>query len=283
MIKLENVSTYRLIDYAKRMSKKNKLMNDVYELLVLYDIRDYQKLKDILDSDESEFEYVSSFLRDELDEVIQEVKMANSLGLESEIFVFDGYRDSLVDDKTLRITDESNKGNVLLYSCPMQRGGARINQLKYMTIDEIKHYASHLSSYKLHNAFAVKRNFGSETVKQVVDRVRFYEQQVLRQASETQERDINLFMLNKKEKDEIVELQIKDIVSYFLDTAEVCVWGNLSDTQKLRMMRAVLAVRGEYALQDRRMLINAISNYTTLSELEQGVIKKKTLDRFILR
>ena len=283
MIKLENVSTERLIGYVKRSSAHNQMLKYVYELLISYDVRDYQRLKKLLDSENPKFDSVSGFLRDELLEVERDIKNANSLGLKPEIFTFDIYNGSLIEDNTLRITDQSNYGDVLLYTNPMERGGARINQLRYMSIDEIKHLASHLSSYKLQNAFTKRRNFGIDTVKRVVDRVNFYEQQVLRQASETDKRDINLFMLNKREKDEIVESQIKDIVDYLIDNAEECVWGNLPSTQKLRMMRAVLALRGENALEDKRRLINAISNYTTLSELEQDVIKKKTLDRFIVR
>lgn len=49
------------------------------------------------------------------------------------------------------------------------------------------------------------------------------------------------------------------------------------------MTRAVLSMRGEYVLRDRRKLIDTISNYTTLNELRDDVVKKKTLDRFIVR
>lgn len=283
MIKLEDVSTRRLMDYVKRLSNKDKTLEYVYELLVLYDVEDYQRLKDLLNSGNPEFNVVYNFLSEELLEVERDVKNANLLGVEPQIFCFDDYSNSLVDDKTLSITDKSNNGDVLLYTSPMVRGGARVNQLKYMSIDEIKHLSSHLNSYKLQNALTLKRNFGIDTVERVVDRVKLYEQQVLRQASETSERGINLFMLNKKTKDEIVESEIKDIVEYIVDNATECVWGSLSSTQKLRLMKSVLPSRSEGTLHDKMALINVISNYTTLSELEQGVIKKKTLDRFIVR
>ena len=283
MIKLENVSTKRLIDCAMRLSRQDEKMKKVYELLIVYDILDYQKLKDILVSGNDEFNLVSEFLKNELDEVEQIINNANVLGLEPEIFMFDTYGDFDIDDKTLRITDESNKGDVLLYASPMIRGGARVNQLKYLNIFEIKHLASHLGSYKLQNALTFKRNFGIDTVKKIVEKVKFYEEQVLRQALETDEREINLFMLNKAVKDEIVESQLKDIVEYLVDNSKECVWGKLSDTQKHQMMRAVLSMRGEYVLRDRRKLIDMISNYTTLNELRDDVVKKKTLDRFIVR
>lgn len=283
MIKLENVSTERLIDYTKRLSNRDRLMQMIYELLFVYDISDYQRLKDVLDSDNEEFNLVSNFLYDELSEVEYGIKNDNNLDLKPEIFTFDNCKDSNIDDKTLKITDESNNGNVLLYTSPMVRGGARVNQLRHMSIDEIKYLASHLSSYKFKNALTIRRNFGIDTVKRVVDKVKFYEEQVLRQSLETNDREINLFLVNKDTKDEIVESQLKDIVEYIVDNAKECVWGNLTDTQKNQMMRAALSTRGEYILQDRRNLIDTISNYTILSELENGVIKKKTLDRFIVR
>ena len=129
----------------------------------------------------------------------------------------------------------------------------------------------------------MQRNFGIDTVKRVVDVVKFYEEQVLRQEKETEERNINLFLLNKDAKDEIVESQFKEIIEYLLDNAEQYIWGNLPSTKKIQMLRAISAVRGTGVLEDRRRLVNAISNYTTLNELEQGIVKTRTLDRFIVR
>lgn len=283
MIKLENISMERLISYVKQLSQRDVTMKYIYNLLVEYEIYDYQRLKDLLDSGNIKIDEARGFLIRELFEIQNDIKMANLNGYDSEIFSFDMYKNSEVDDRTLRITDSSNNGDVLLYTCPMVRGGARINQLKYMSIEHIKYLSSHLSSYNLENALTFKRNFGITTVKRVVDCVNFYEQQVLRQANETSECGINLFMLNKKEKDEIVESQIKDIVEYLVDNASVCVWGNLPSSKKIEMLRSIFAVRGEYLLENRQRLINAISNYTTLSELEEGIVKKKTLDRFIVR
>ena len=211
-----------------------------------------------------------------------ELKQENELGAEPKIFTFPTYQNSNIDIETLKLTDRENTGNVLLYSCPTIRGGARINTLKTLSIDEIKNLASHLSQYHFYNALSMKKNFGIDTVKRVVDVVKFYEEQVLRQAKETEERNINLFLLNKDAKDEIVESQFKEIIEYLLDNAEQCIWGNLPSSKKIQMLRTINAIRGGI-LEDRRRLVNAISNYTTLSELEQGVVKKRTLDRFIVK
>ena len=283
MIKLEHVSTGRIFNYAKNFKDREIRAKTIYELFIKYDIRDYQRLKDLLNSQKEEFKSVSYFLKNKLYEVEFELKKKNELDVEPEIFTFETYKNSGLDNETLKLTDRENNGNILLYSCPTIRGGARINRLKYMSIDEIKKLASHLSEYHFENELSMQRNFGIDTVKRAVDVVKFYEEQVLRQAKETEERDINLFLLNKDAKDEIVESQFKEIIEYLLDNAEQCIWGNLPNTKKLQMLRAIYAVRGEGVLEDRRRLVNAISNYTTLSELEQGVVKKRTLDRFIVR
>lgn len=283
MIRLENVSIEKVFNYAKNFKDKDITAKIIYELFIKYDIKDYQKLKDLLNSQKEEFECVSYFLKKELYGVELKLKNKNEIDTEPEIFTFDRYQSSNIDVETLQLTDRENNGGILLYNCPTIRGGARINKLKSMSIDEIKYLASHLCEYHFDNALSIKRNFGIDTVKRVVELVKFYEEQVLRQAQETEERDINLFLLNKDAKDEIVESQYKEIIEYLLDNAEQCIWGNLPSSKKIQMLRTIKAVRGDTILEDRRRLINAISNYTTLGELEQGVVKKKTLNRFIVK
>ena len=78
-------------------------------------------------------------------------------------------------------------------------------------------------------------------------------------------------------------MKLKEIIEYLLDNAEQCIWGNLPSSKKIQMLRTIYAVRGEGIIEARRRLVNAISNYTTLSELEQGVVKKRILDRFIVK
>ena len=275
MIKLENVSTTRLMEYASRFKNRSEILNGVYEILSKHDIKDYEMLKRLLN--------VCDELKDDLSWVEEKIASANSEEKESVIFTFDAYDNSIVDKDTLHVTDCNNKGDILLFQSPFVMGGARFNQIKPLTINELKYLCSHLNSYSLQNELSEKRSFGKETVSVVADRIKFYEQQVLRQAEETTQTGINLFTLNKKEKEIIVEDQVKEIIEYIVDNADTCIWGQLSDTQKNKMIRAALSTRGEHTQQDKENLINMISNYTTLSELEQGVVKKRTLDRFIIR
>lgn len=282
MIKLEYVSTERIFDYAKKYKQEDLAAKTIYDLFLKYDIQDYQRLKDLLNEHKEEFKSVSYALYYKLYEVEMRLKYKNEMDIDFEIFTFSSYQNSNGDIETLKLTDRLNNGNVLLYCCPTTRGGTRINQLKLMSIDEIKNLASHLTQYSLDNALCSNNYFGMNTVKRVVNVINFYEEQVLRQAEETKERNINLFLLNKEAKDEIVESQFKEIIEYLVDNAEQCVWGNLPITKKNQLLRSIHPVTTA-SIEDRRRLVNAISNYTTLSELEDGIVKKKTLNRFIVK
>lgn len=283
MIKLEDVSTIDLIRHCKYVGEKNRVYRDIYNLLVSSNIDNFQQLKVMLESEKIVSECVFEILNDYLCSVIQRLNCANEMGRILEVFTFDSYENSMIDDETLSITDSQTNGDVLLYTIPYIRGGARIGQLKYLSITDIKQLLRYVDDYHLKNIFSRKRNFGLNSTKRVANVINFYEQQVLRQAKETDERGINLFTLNKDLKDEIVEAEIKYIAEYIVDNAKECIWGSMTDTQKKRIMRAVVSTCGESLQRDKMMLVNAISNYTTLSELQEGVIRKRTLDRFIVR
>ena len=284
MIKLENVSTDNFIQNLKG-STVVEIYKYIEELFYVYDIRDYQKLKDLIGSDSSDLDYASvlEILCRNLSAVERIVKLANLGKRELHTFKFDGIDDSVIDKDTMTLIDENNYGSVLLYTSPLQKWGSRIRQINRLSIAEIKYLLSHVDCYFLLNMFVQMRDVGMGTAREVVNAIDFYHQQLLRQASETQERGIDLFAYNKKLKDEIVESELKEIIEYIVDNADECVWGKLSDTQKKRMVDASVSVKGNFIQADRRNLIDMVSNYTTLGELEQGVIRKRTLDRFIVR
>jgi len=296
MIKLENVSTRGLIEYVGNRRRIGLNFEYIYRLLSMNKITDYQKLYNLLKLERSElqnmvqtkdfevdYELVFKFLTDELSRVINKIEDTKIKEFVPEIFTFDNYINTNIDDKTLDITDNKNYGSILLYTIPLQIYGSRLNTLKKLSIAEIKHLLSHVDDYNFQNCLMNKRNFGKITGKRLVDAIDFYEQQVLRQANETDEREINLFALNDYEKVSIVESQIKEIAEYIIDNASECVWGKLTDTQKKRIMSAVLSTRKGEIEKDKWAFIGMVSNYTTLSELEQGVVKNKTLNRFIIR
>lgn len=284
MIKLENISTIEFLTRMQREGINNRFYRHIYEIMKKYNLDNFQKVKDFLDSNSIELNYelIREVMTEYLNYVKGKIDEANLIDKKPEIFTFETYNHSNIDDKTLKITDESNKGNVLLYADPLLTCGRRKNTLKRLSISEIKYLLSHLDDYNLENTLANIRSFGIGTCDRVVDMITLYEEQVLRQAKETEEREINLFTVNKSEKDEVVAEEIKYIAEYLVDNADELIWGELTDTAKKRIMSAILG-RSEQGRKNRQLLIDTISNYTTLSELEAGVIKKKTLNRFIVK
>ena len=86
----------------------------------------------------------------------------------------------------------------------------------------------------------------------------------------------------KDSKKELVEAQLKEIVEYLTDTANKCIWGTLSDFEKKKFID--LAYKNTRVWKERReKFINTISNYVTIDEAKQGLIKTKTIDRFIIK
>jgi len=124
--------------------------------------------------------------------------------------------------------------------------------------------------------------FGPKDAQIFRDAINFYEEQVLRQAQETTCLDQNLFVLNRDKKSGIILDNYSEIVDYFIDTADVCVWGNLGKSHKLKLNYSKRA-KTEETLRIRDKFIRMLADYTTLSELEKGPIKSKVLDRFIIK
>ena len=286
MIKLENVSTIYLMEYLERRNLSSQIYKYIYELFDKYDVRNYQKLKDLLENRDVFFNdmFISEYLNCELDKVICRVRDANLLGKEPDIYTFDNYNDFDIDRRTLDITDSQNNGDILLYKNPINLLSCRKRYLGNYSISLIKYYLGHLTAYGLDNLFITHvHSFGHSSTMQVVKSIKFYEEQVLRQMIETNKREINLFTLNRSEKEKIVEEEFSDIVEYIVENASECIWGELTVSQKRRMLESTVSLRKEEQLKVRKCLIDMISNYTTLGELEQGVIKKRILDRFIVK
>lgn len=285
MIKLEQVSTNEFLKSVHDRSEMNELCRYIYELLYVYDVDDYQKLKDLILGGGKDLDRtgVLRTLKERLEMVERNVYNANLQGRTPQIFPFDLVDVSSIDAETLSITDKANDGSSLLFANPIARSGYRMRKVNRISVEELKYLLTHLDAYNLCNCFVQMREFGADTARKVESAINMYHEQLLRQADETSLRGVDLFRVNKELKDEIVEAQLKEIIEYILDTADECVWGKMSDTQKKKMRSASVSVKGCYIQEDRRNLIDMISNYTTLGELEQGVVKKRTLNRFIVK
>jgi len=286
MIKLENVSTERLITFLRYDLTRSGDLKDAYLALNKHGIKDYQKLKDMIENGRKEFQ--NEFLINALATVEENIKHAHEIGREPILYTCNNYAGSTIDEKTLKITDRKNPCSILLYKSPAIFSKGKTGSLIHIQISEAKDLlgkvVGHSKSTTGNNAFVESmKRFGNIDSAKLRDAINFYEEQVLRQAEETYKKKKNLFILNKQEKELIVEDQIISIVKYLTQNADECVWGEFSPAQKKRLMNAVTSHTGYENQVLRNRIINVITNYTTLSELKSGVVKQKTLDRFIIK
>lgn len=286
MIQLKDVSTERLITFLEFGIKTQGELRDAYLALTRHKIRDFQTLKNMVANARKEFN--NEFLKNAIREVEINIKHANDIGRQPVLFTCNDYENSNVYRNTLKRTDRDTACDVLLCKSPAIVTSGKFGALQDIKIGEAKDLlgkvVGHDKTTAGFNAFTEKiRRFGNVEAEIVRDAINFYEEQVLRQARETKKRNINLFLLNKTQKEFIVRDQIKTIIKYLVDNADVCVWGELSPAQKNRLVSAVTKYSGYENGLIRERMIEAIANYTTLSELKADVVKQKTLDRFIIK
>jgi hypothetical protein len=152
------------------------------------------------------------------------------------------------------------------------------------SIADIKFLLGHLQS-DLRNDFKFASGcYSKEDLVKLIEHIKFYEQQVERQAEEIKETSsyllpTNIFEVNSIYKQDIVESQLTEIAEYLVESGNEFIWGILSDKDKIRLLN-IIKQPNNYAIKN---FINVISNYTTLNELRQGIVKKRTLDRFIVK
>jgi len=291
MIKLSDVSTSKLQskilnrykDWYYRFGENSKEAIHCLETLEIFEnqhIENYQDLKCMLELFETSkfFQYIKNDLKN----VERKIAEANSLGIEPEIYAKELDKEINVDNRVLYIADKETMGDVLLMSNPLRVYNTKQRILSFYSIADIKFLLSHLQS-DLRNEFRFGTYYYSkEDTDRLVQLIKFYNEQVERQAKEFKgngKKSTNVFYINREEKQSVVESQLNEIAEYLIESGNLFIWGTLSDSDKIRLLNLINKPH-HFA---KKNFINAISNYMTLSELEQGVVKKKTLDRFIIR
>lgn len=291
MIKLSDVSISKLELKISKKSKFAETASDAVECFEIIgilnekDIRNYQQLKDMLKLFKNNKFY--NFIKSDLETVEKRINEANILGVEPDIYTKEWYKGIDIDDKTLNITDNETMGSVLLMSSPLNMPPRKQRVINYYSIAYIKSLLAHLQS-DLRNEFKfISGCYSNEDLVRLVKLIEFYEQQVGREVEDLKSNNpellkilpTNIFDINSVIKQEIVEEQLTEIAEYLVDSGNTFIWGKLSAQDKLRLLNSVKKTNGF----TRKNLINIISNYTTLTELNQGVVKMKTLDRFIVK
>ena len=266
MLKLENVSALELYYIANCYSLEKEK-----SLLLENGVKNYQQFKDLVDKN---VWLKESLLYNYLDKVLRDLEKYKDR--EPALLVTPGY-----DDERFLVTDSLVMGDKLLLRCPTNIKGSKFDILGNYTIEEIKFMMYHTDSKGVNSLIEINR-ITTNNIEKIFDSIKMYEEQVIRQSKEESDfREGNLFELHKTDKMWIVEDNLEDIILYLIyNTHEELVWGKLDDAKRRLLISSVMS-NSKSAKVIRSNLINVISNYTTLKELEKGVTKSKVLNRFI--
>lgn len=185
------------------------------------------------------------------------------------------------ENNGIESVDKLNRGDVLLLDNPTIELQTKFKGLRTYSIDEIKHNLK-LTDQFGRNVIGRIRNIGPDSITKIISALKMYDEQILRQANLTEKRNYNLFLKDKKVKNEIVEDLYSDIIMYLIyNTEERTIWGELTESQKKLYISSVINNKKRDTIIKDRM-IDIISNYTTLPELEKVADgNRKVLKRFI--
>lgn len=269
MIELKNISAKTIIP-----------LND-YSIKELINKIGAKSVEDVLNIIKKYPEYNWNNVLNLYSEVEREMNLANKRGYEPEIFYTKGYT-----DEQLLIQDTINYGDILMFENPTHFTTSHLS-LKNKTINQIKDDLSHtISNGKnyISSSNSLYRKIGVEKVANITTQIEMFEEQIERQALLTDRRDINLFELDKKIKQRIVEELYQEIIIYLVcNTEERLVWNSLTDAKKKVYLSSTINKKQE-DIRTKQIITDYIANYTTLPELEiLANHNLNVLKRFIIK
>ena len=265
MITLENVSVKRLMLDSKILKLANKAnvnsVEDIVRLSMKYP------------------EYNWTKLLIEIDQLKKSMALANKRGYEPQVYMTKGYT-----DETLEKQDEKNMGSVLLLDNPTQYSSYRFSTLKNRSIAMIKQDLLHTLEDGKNYLQSRYRNIGLGHTSKILEAIEMYEAQIERQAKLTDDKNIDLFRLNRVEKRAVVMDMYNEIVNYLVfNTEESLFWAKLTETQKRKYLSSIVNQK-ESDLRTRKRLTKMIADYTTILELEDVANHDlHVLQRFIVK
>ena len=273
MIKLENIEFLTFQERLKRFYPQATIKEEIFlnNFIEEHKIDNYQSLYDIL------LEYPDDKallpLSIVLERVASAMNRANNTGKVEETYPTEGYSKTGIDDYTLFLTDSNVSGKKLIYNPPTYDDSLKKGIISSKNITELKYLLQHTEPNGTCAFRRIYTRFSKNNTIKLQSAINFYEQQVIRQYEETHQTGVNLFTLNYDQKRLLAEEQLSEIISYLIDMKfEKLIWGDFSDSQKYTITKAINPCK--------EIFIDMITNYTTLSELEKGVVRTKAIDRF---
>lgn len=292
MIELKNISTLDLVGIEaikknpKGLSKKN------FKLIKENKITNYQELRDFYDKLHSSVSVCKPEVfceTDGLKKFMLDTEEAIKYSYrEPELFEYDEFNDVFFDHD---IVDKNTAAIDLLYGSPLE---CRFNDSKKrnkaispFSVYELKQCLTHCDTYGKNLLKSLCKIYDNEEIKRILVAIAMYEEQLQRQVLELNghesKKDIeHLFDYNSFEKYNYILKQIKEISDYFTVNAKELVWENEPGKDISRLRFSVY----NHSLQDvrnREIVSSALSKYVSLEEAKNGLVRTKTLDRFIVK
>lgn len=276
-IQLSDISTLPIYKQWKIDSEEYNTTGYYRVLNALEESEDYKSLKNA--NTKLKDDYISGIIK----RAEERIQIANSHGAQPVIYTTNETLE-LANDYNQKEIDKKTNGRILLFGNPLEPTKERAKLEKY-SIYELKQLMSHC---KFNGKNALASNLGyirPGYMEKLVRSINFYNEHVQRLSKEEPESYDKSTIMNNYELSDIRRLvyqQIREIVEYLVDNAEVCVTGVLSKWQKENMLLAL----EEICNYDRNAisnLVSSISNYVTYSEASEGIIKSKVIDRFIIK
>lgn len=277
MLNLKDISLYNSGIYISRNVKRKNDVSKIIEKLLSNGITDFQQLQDYINSFDDCVELEEILL------IIEAVEKKR-ISYNQKRVNFKIYSIPVQENIRLIKNDVINNCSSLILANPMQERPLQYLELNKQNINFAKHAISHFSlSGK--NALCNVATIGNTDLDKIYSAIKLYDEQVLRQYEENKDNEEeNIFLINQKKKKEIVLQQYRAIVEYILDKSKdnTFIWGELTPRKQI-LMEETIKSKGKYPTMRKENLVNIITNYTTLSELGEGIVKTKTLDRFIVK
>lgn len=278
------LSTYPFIKDA-RSYRQSSLEDKVAAALFLeYHIINYGLLEEAINKGIPEFQnnYFFQMLKKAYDTLNKE----NNKKLTAPVYSFDTYSLSGLPIDVLSHTDYVTSCTVLPFNSPLADNRGLAYRLSEFNIQMAKEM---LASYATSSKNALEMcvfNFGHNKSEQLFSLIKFYEDQIIRTASETPDLKTftgSLFTKDAKEKRSIVAGNALDMCDYLLSEGDEFIWGKMTNEKKDTLKARIYHPNDSKDLKTHFKFIDTISSYTTLQELETPLSRKRALDRFIIK
>lgn len=265
MVSFDKVST---LDYIQ-----SHLNDSDRRFFIRNGLFDYQKLEEFIKNNpEWKFSKTGEHLK-----MVKERFLTSDQNIERTIYSIPAYSSS-----ELSYSDEYVKGDSLLVYNPTSATRCMADNLGRISVFEIKHRLTHLNIY-LRNLMEAYPNMSPARARVVQRAIYLYNEQIERQALETNKRDINLFTYMYDERKEMVREQIDEVIEWFLvNNIEETIWCKMSDNQKRKFANSING-KLKVDIELREELINIIAKYVSVSEAIGDLAEGDTLKRFVLK